>query len=316
MTMKVQEQTITIQRKNHPNDVRYPCRPTHEVLEAGRKFITSLSPQERNLLLKNDLILDENETSQLFDEFKENDIIGLGILRKDGFHSNMYRIEKIHVGEDWMECENAYSKEIEDISFQDVSTGIALGFAEILYREDKPYGVSDSYEFTIKYETDEPDPDVKEKNEIPTQSGTDASSHETDSTNEGLLSGGEKNLEVGLSKDETPENTGTVSAFSGDEKGSSEPIEEPRVELKWNDVYYAFGHDPDVVVNYIVITPAKLWDEEGIVCEQSSADELAEKIGLERCMESTYEYEHKYTESQLRHLLSAFRATEKTELLS
>lgn len=293
MTMKVQEQTISIDRKQHPNAVRYPCRATHEILEAGRKFISSLSQEERDLLLQNDLILDEEETTELFDAFQENDIIGLGILRPNGFHTNTYRIEKIHSGEDWMECENAYSKEMEEITFQDVSVGMSLGFAEILYRNDKPVGVSDKYEFTIKYEIEE----TEEETQTDTNTEKIASGEETPS-------GGGNNTSTANSSKEVPV--------------LSEPIvniTEPSVEnqiLEFSDVYFAFGFDD---CQYVVITPSKIWDNERRICDVGSADSLASKLGLEPLMESTYTYDHQYNESQLRHLLTAFQARENSELI-
>lgn len=304
MTMKVQEQTISVERKTHPNAVRYPCRATHEVLEAGRKLLTSLSQAERDLLLQNDLILDEEETGELFDAFQENDIIGLGILRSDGFYSNTYRIEKIHSGEDWLECENAYSKEVEEISFQDVSVAMALGFAEILYRNDKPFGVSDKYDFTIKYhieEDDEEDATANAGNVGPVGGFNAGSTDESEGISEG-------------SNDSsiTPETSTKVSEDSSETESELEQV--PSIEF--HQTYFAFGFDEDAMTHYVVITPAKLWDEQKVICDQGSADPLAKKLGLEPLMDSTYEYDHQYSESQLRHLLTAFRATEKSEMLS
>lgn len=155
--MKVTEHVIVTERKRHPNDVRYPCRGSHEVLDAGRKLITFLhndDPSQLDLLKEGKLIIDEEETAELYDSFEEKDVIGLGIFRPTGhpnagFTSNMYTIEKIHVDEDYMDCRNMRSAEIEEISFQDVSVALALGLAEILYRDEKPYGISNEQEWKI-----------------------------------------------------------------------------------------------------------------------------------------------------------------------
>lgn len=313
MTMKVEEQTITVQRKNHPNDVRYPCRATHEVLEAGRKLLTSLSQEEKNELLENDLVLDEEETAELYDELKENDIIGLGILRKDGFRSNMYRIDKIHSGEDWMECENALTKEVEEITFQDISIAMALGFAEILYRDDKPFGVSDSYDFTIKYEVEEDDDENEDS--------SNASAQGSQNPNEGKLAGGtgstDADSEEGAIDDDAAEASAPLlgNPFEAESDSSEELVEEPEPSIDFHETYHAFGFDTDSMTNYVIITPAKLWEDEGVICDQGTADPLAQKIGLEPLMDSTYEYDHKYTESQLRQLLTAFRSIEKSEMI-
>lgn len=267
MTVKVKEQTISIERKHHPNAGRYPCRSTHEVLEAGRKFISTLSASQRDDLLNNDLVVDEEETAELFDSFEENDIIGLGVIRSDGFYSNTYRIDKIHKNEDWMECENSLTKEIEEISFQDVSAAISLGFAEILYREDKPYGVSDTYDYTIKYNYN--DEEISEEE-----------------------------MENRLKESE--------------EKANNPP--EPKEEkLAWPNTYYAFGFsDGDY---YVVITPKTLWDEKGVICDQNSAQHLANSLGLEPLTESTFKYDSAYSATQLKKLFNNLGATEKPEII-
>lgn len=298
--MKVQEHTIQVKRKTHPNAVRYPCRTTHEILEAGRKLLFSLSQTELDLLLQNDLILDEEETGELFDAFQENDIIGLGILRSDGFYSNTYRIEKIHSGEDWLECENVYTKEIEEISFQDVSVAMALGFAEILYRNDKPFGVSDKYDFTIKYQIEEDGED-----------GTDGTT-QTGGPNSGSVDESEGISEGSIE----PSTSSSTSSEVSENSENLEPEVEQVSSIDFHQTYFAFGFDEDAMRHYVIITPAKLWEEQKVICDQGTADPLAKKLGLHPLMDSKYEYDHQYSESQLRHLLTAFRAIEKSEMLS
>lgn len=184
-TMDVTEHVIITERKRHPNDVRYPCRGSHEVLDAGRKLITFLhndNPAQLEELKEGKLILDEEETAELYDSFQEKDVIGLGMFRptghpNSGFTSNMYTIEKIVEGEDYMECRNMRSSEIEEISFQDVSIALALGLAEILYRDDKPFGISNEQEWKILIpnEVDEAEKDESATPATQTSSPTPAS---------------------------------------------------------------------------------------------------------------------------------------------
>lgn len=155
MTMKVTEHVISTKRKKHPNDGRYPCRPSQELLHAGMKLMTSLSESDRALMKQNKLIIDEEETAELFDEIKEKDIIGVGILRKTGFIANKYEVTNIVKSNDYLVCQNLLTKETEEISFQDISVGFAMGFAEILYRDEKPFGVSEEIEFTLKIYSEE-----------------------------------------------------------------------------------------------------------------------------------------------------------------
>lgn len=158
MTMKVTEHVISTKRKKHPNDGRYPCRPSQELLHAGMKMMSTLSESDRTLMKENRLVIDEEETAELYDEIREKDIIGVGILRKKGFISNKYEVATVVKDKDYLICQNLLTKENEEISFQDISVGFALGFAEILYREEKPYGVSEEIEFTLKIHSEEEEP--------------------------------------------------------------------------------------------------------------------------------------------------------------
>jgi len=154
---------IVTERKRHPNDVRYPCRGSHEVLDAGRKLMTFLNnddPVQLDQLRDGQLILDEEETAELFDSIKKEDVIGLGTFRQTGhpnagFTSNMYTVEEVHPDEDYLECRNMRSEEIEEITFQDVSVALALGLAEILYRGDKPFGITNDIEWKISVQEKE-----------------------------------------------------------------------------------------------------------------------------------------------------------------
>lgn len=227
--MKVTEHTIITQRKRHPNDVRYPCRGTHEIMDAGRKLITSLSDDERDQMLAGDLILDEEETAELYDAVEVDDVIGLGIFRRTGhpqagFNSNMYKVVKIHEGDDFMECENMFSKETEEISFQDFSIALAMNLAEILYREDKPFGISNEEEWTIKiHEKEEDEEDSATGNN--SGNATQNQPASADSSDEASTSGTEQEVqsepvdEIEAMKDfvtETFKDLGMPGAFSFD----------------------------------------------------------------------------------------------------
>lgn len=188
MTMKVTEHVISTKRKKHPNDGRYPCRPSQELLHAGMKLMTTLPESDRALMKQNNLIIDEVETAELFDEIKEKDIIGVGILRKNGFIANKYEVTNIVKSNDYLVCQNLLTKEAEEISFQDISVGFAMGFAEILYRDEKPFGVSEEIEFTLKIHSDEKeDGDAsseEEKKETAMASELDSLVPETESISE------------------------------------------------------------------------------------------------------------------------------------
>lgn len=296
MTMKVQEHKIVTKRKRHPNDVRYPCRPTHEIIECGRKLIDTLSKNQQKLFLEGNLIIDESDTAELFDSVIEEDIIGLGIHRKfGGFSSNMYKVVKIHKDKDFMECENAYSKESEEISFQDFSIGLALNAAEILYRDDKPFGVSAEQEIVVKIHYDEKD--VK-KEEI------DTTEPSTNSSND-------------LLADDLEEDEETTSASNNPAPAEAPaPTPEEKREITWGELYYAFGVDQSTMSPYVILNNKAVWDKDKILSTESEADYLAERLEFDKINASTYEFTKKYNESQLRMLFKAFKMEEKAEMTS
>lgn len=156
MTTKTIEHKIKTTIKNHPNEIKYPCRSCQEIIHASYSLLSTLDQEQCKLLFTNDLILNEEETAKLYDEIKVEDIIGVGILRKRGWTANQYKIKEV-TDKDFLICENRFNNQIEEISFQDVSVGLALGFAEILYRDEKPFGISTEKEYNVKIKVNEED---------------------------------------------------------------------------------------------------------------------------------------------------------------
>jgi hypothetical protein len=149
MTVNVTEKKITVQRREHPADVRYPGRTCQEILQAGMKLLGRLSSEEVEQLVQQYLVLDEEETAELFDSIQSGDVLGLGLAAEDGFTSKKFEVLEVHTGEDFLSVKNLHTKKDEELSFQQISVGYALGFAEILYRGDKPFGVSTEEVWTI-----------------------------------------------------------------------------------------------------------------------------------------------------------------------
>jgi len=305
--MKVQEHTIVTKRERHPNDVRYPCRATHEIIDCGRKFFDSLSREQQKLLIDKKLILDEDETAELYDSVLENDIIGLGIHKTfGGFTSMMYKVVKIHKGDDYMECENVYSKEIEEVSFQDFSIGLALNAAEILYRDDKPFGVSTEQKITVKIHYQEEDEKTEGEVSATAPEGTSESVKTTPVSSNPLMEDYENDEE-----DET-----NITLPSAPVSNQTIVEEKPEPSIGWTDVYFAFGVNKEDMTEYVILSRKDLWDKEQKISDKSEANTLAEQLELETLKESTYGYTAKYTESQLRMIFKAFQMIEKPEMIS
>jgi len=311
MTMKVQEHVITTERKRHPNDVRYPCRGTHEIIDGGRKFFDSLTREQQKQLITKSLIIDEEETAELFDSVQEKDVIGLGINKTfGGFVANTYTVLKIYKDKDYMECENAYSKEVEEISFQDFSVGLAMNLAEILYRNDKPYGISTEQKVTLKIHYDDKEEGIKIDNSVPS-SDSDLNGNPASGFNPLLDDENDAEITHTNTPVTPPVQTASIATENSEVSEQEEKFVSP---VKWTDLYYSFGSNPDDFSPYVILTKKDLWDTEKKISDQSEADALADQLGLVKLSASTYDYNQKYSEFQLRMVFRAFSMSDQPDM--
>ncbi len=153
MTMKVvEEQTIKIKRKHHPNEHKYPGRATQETSNAIMKLLGILEPGQLSELEDKSLILEQEATEQLFDSILPGDIFGIGQFQDGkGFVATKMKVEKIEndilYGKDVSNIKNQFDIQI---GFEEVSIANVIGFAEILMRDDKPYGVDLEVEYKVR----------------------------------------------------------------------------------------------------------------------------------------------------------------------
>jgi len=177
MTMKVvEEQTIKIKRKNHPNEHKYPGRASQETSNAIMKLMGILEPEQLSELENKSLVLDEESTAQLFDSILPGDIVGVGQFQDGkGYVATKMKIEKIEddilYGKDVSNMKNQFDIEI---TFEDVSIANSIGFAEILMRDDKPYGVDLEVEYKVRL--------VEEEKSDPTETQTEGTASNTESS--------------------------------------------------------------------------------------------------------------------------------------
>lgn len=146
MTVKITDNTsIKYTRKNHPNERLYNGRPTMETMNAIMQALECLDDDEFEKLATGELIYDEESTAELFDSFEKGDVIGLcGMVEGKGWIPEQWTILDIDVEGDRLFAESRYEPKIErEIFFEDISVGLLLGRAEILLRDNKPYGLSD-----------------------------------------------------------------------------------------------------------------------------------------------------------------------------
>ena len=184
MTMKVvEEQTIKIKRKNHPNEHKYPGRASQETSNAIMKLMGTLEPEQLSELEDKRLILEQESTEQLFDSILPGDIFGIGQFQDGkGFVATKMKVEKIEndilYGKDVSNLKNQFDIEV---GFEEVSIANAIGFAEILMRDDKPYGVDLEVEYKVRLVEEEQSNSIETQNET-TVSSSDASSSDANET--------------------------------------------------------------------------------------------------------------------------------------
>lgn len=184
MTMKVvEEQTIKIKRKNHPNEHKYPGRASQETSNAIMKLMGTLETEQLSELENKRLILDQESTEQLFDSILPGDIFGIGQFQDGkGFVATKMKIEKI-------ENDILYGKDVSnvkrqldiEVGFEEVSIANAIGFAEILMRDDKPYGVDLEVEYKVRLVEEEQSNSAETQPEIAV-SGSDTTSSDANET--------------------------------------------------------------------------------------------------------------------------------------
>lgn len=122
-----------VKRDKHPNQWKYPGRSGNEHKMALLKYMQTLNKDQFGLLAKNKLISNEENTMNFFNEIKTGDLVGI----KD----TLYKVVSKN--------ENSFSGEISlknktvEIDLPTIDFSLATGFAEILWRDDKPYGVDE-----------------------------------------------------------------------------------------------------------------------------------------------------------------------------
>ena len=191
MTIKHQEIRVKGRRVKHPNESKYVGRACMETLQSFTQIMECLEESEVDQLLEGTLVYDEESTVELFDEIKEGDIIGCVLHEKNqGWVPTQWKVSEIPEGEDMLKCVTRYKPERErDIYFEDISIGLVMGLAEILIRDDKPFGVSEEIEYVVhvplieKEDEDEEDQTETADNTVNESSGTTAEANMDSASN-------------------------------------------------------------------------------------------------------------------------------------
>lgn len=151
---------IKFSRKDHPSERRYVGFSCYETQNAVNQCLEILEGDEFTQMFQGTLIYDEDGTAEFFDEIKVGDIVGLVTHDEGGgWIPRQYKVLETKVdGLDKHLVENRFGEEKtqREITFEQVSIALLLGYAEILKRDDKPYGLSaDQMELKIVFNVPE-----------------------------------------------------------------------------------------------------------------------------------------------------------------
>ena len=122
-------QKVKIKVKDHPREGLYVGRQTREHLNGIMKFMTS-SPK----------IPDLDRVGAFLKRLKKQDIVGI----------EYHQYQVIAVEGSSLRCTNVLNKQEVVISPEDLTMAIGAEFADILYRNDKPFGIKSTKTVTVK----------------------------------------------------------------------------------------------------------------------------------------------------------------------
>jgi hypothetical protein len=147
--------TIKIRRKKHPEEPKYPGRPSLEMSTAFSQFLFLLTPQQSAELENETLILDEDGTIEDAKEIRVGDKLGVALRFANGYVPTILEIQDIDIGAEQKEtvynCIDRYTKSEIDFTFQELSIARALGYYDVLFRDGKLHGVEEYNELAVKF---------------------------------------------------------------------------------------------------------------------------------------------------------------------
>jgi hypothetical protein len=165
-TSESENQNVTtsfkVKKKNkvHPSQGKYPGYECYEVNEKYFEILGELTePDELKKFITGRYIWDAEKTAEYFDSLQVGDVFGCPVFMHDSESEqtkivlSIYKIESI--GADVLHCQDVsrspvWNKKKVDVFFEDVSNGLKMELTEILYRDDKPYGIPEEEEINVK----------------------------------------------------------------------------------------------------------------------------------------------------------------------
>ena len=145
------EEIIQTDRKYNPDDGKYQGgRQNQELMMANIKLFEMLSPEQELDYSNGVLLYDEERTRDFMGMLESGDLVGL--------KTEMYKV--VSVGENELSLiARKYDKyarkfifegEEEVLSIYELDNALSLGFGQILYRNDKPFGLDKEMAYKVR----------------------------------------------------------------------------------------------------------------------------------------------------------------------
>jgi hypothetical protein len=138
---KVETLDVAVTVKRHPNEFKYLGSERDEHFKGLLEFMHKLTPEQHQLFQKDKLFWEPEKTQALFDEIKPDDFVGVNHSTYKVLEKGLKTLTLAEIKE-YAKAQKANCfYDTVTISLEELSVALGQGFAEILYRDEKPYGI-------------------------------------------------------------------------------------------------------------------------------------------------------------------------------
>lgn len=138
--MTTETTKVKIKVKEHPRSMFYLDKQTSEYTMSSLKYLGSLTKKEGKLLQEGKLVKNKDNVKKFLDEVAIEDVIG--------YKFSHYKVVSKDL-KNGLVVSKLRSNEQDSISISDIDFAQQLDRCEILYRNDKPYGIDEFKEVNL-----------------------------------------------------------------------------------------------------------------------------------------------------------------------
>lgn len=129
-----------VKRRKHPNEEKYCGRMSYDYNKALINLSGNLTDEERVRFSSETEILNQERLDQFKNSLLPEDIVGIDI--------DVYKFKSNSKG--GLVCGDTGKSQIDlFLTDKEIDIALAIGYCEILYRDNKPYGVSETVNIKI-----------------------------------------------------------------------------------------------------------------------------------------------------------------------